>query len=509
MSDNKRIAKNTIVLYLRMIITMVVTLYTSRVVLQQLGVDDYGIFQTVGGVIVMFSFVSNALSSASSRFLTFELGTGDFEKLKRTFNSIFVTHLILGIIICILAATIAPYFITNKLDIDPNRIDAALWVLYFSIFSTFVSIIQVPFTATIVAHEKMSAYAYLLIIDSLLKLLIAYFLKIGDCDKITLYGFLLFCVIFIITLCYVIYCLKKFKESRVDFKVDKDIIKNIFGFSSWSLLASSSIALNAQGINIITSIFFGPAVVTARAISIQGRMAAEQFITNFRMATNPQIIKLYAAGNQEGSKKLLLNSTIFSYFLMLLIGLPIIFVAEPLLKLWLGIVPGYTVIFLQLIIIESLFSVFDTSFYTALYTKGRLKENVLISPIIGFVRFPIVYIFFELGYSPVVLSYAGVISYALLGLFIKPYLVCKIVGYKLQDILSVFVPCIKVTIVAIALPIIYYLLYYNTTIISSNIIMISISILSTVSAIYLFGVNRELRGLIVDKFKNYFKIRIQ
>lgn len=502
--DNKRIAKNTIFLYFRMMVTMIVTLYTSRVVLQELGVDDFGIFQTVGGIVVMLSFISSALSSGSSRFLTYELGRGDFDRLKKTFSSTLSIHIILGLLICFIGILVGPYFVEHKLGLPSDRIDAALWVFYFSIITTFITIIRIPFTATLIAHEKMNVYAYVVILESMSNLLIVYLLQIGNYDKLIMYGGLLVCVILSITSFYVVYCFKTYKETRTNFKIDKEITRSIFGFSGWSLFASGSIALNAQGTNIITSMFFGPAVVTARAISIQVRMAAEQFINNFRLAANPQIVKLYAADDKEGSKKLLLNSTLFAFYLMLFIGLPIIYVAEPLLQLWLGVVPEYAVIFLQLIIIESLVSVFDTSFYTALYAKGQLKENALISPLTGFVRFPIVYFLFKSGCSPVVLSYAGIICYALLSFVIKPYLICKIADYTVKDIMSVFIPSFKVLVVSAVLPTILY--FMLETSIVNGIVLVVASCASVLASVYYLGINNETRNVIMSGIGRMFPL---
>ena len=499
MGGNKTIAKNTFLLYFRMMFTMLITLYTSRVVLQVLGVDDFGIYQAVGGIVVMLSFVNGALSSGSSRFLTFELGRGDFSRLTRTFSSTLSIHILLALVICLFAETIGLWFVSNKLGIAPERMDAVLWVYHFSVLASFATIIQVPYTASIIAHEKMSVYAYITIFEVIAKLLLVYLLELGDWDKLKLYATLICCIQISTAIFYAIYCVRHFKETKYKVLIDKTILKEVFNFSGWSLFAASSIALNAQGTTIITSMFFGPVVVTARAISIQVNMAANQLVSNFRIAVNPQIIKMYAIGNYEGSKKLLLSSTIFSYYLMLILGLPIIFVAEPLVKLWLGIVPEYTVIFIQLIIVESLFSVFDTSFYTALYAKGRLKENALISPLLGFIRFPIVYILFKMGYSPVALSYAGIVTYALLGLVIKPYLVHKIVDYTFKDIISVYFPCFKVTLVAIILPLTYYH-YYDKTIIGS-IVMIGLSVISVLLSVYYFGLEREFRKKILYTLK--------
>ena len=402
-TNNRTIVKNTFFLYFRMMFTMLVTLYTSRVILQMLGVNDYGIYQTVGGVAVILSFISTALSSGSSRFLTYELGKKDEDKLRRTFSTVLAMHLILAFFIFLLAETIGLWFVYNKLQIPTERMGAAVFAYHFSILTVLAMFFQVPFNASIISHEKMNVYAYLSIIETVLKLLIVYLLAISDWDKLKLYAIFLCTLQIGITWFYRNYCTRNFVETRSKCSIDRAIIKDVLNYSGWNLWSSASIALNNQGATILINVFFSPAIVTARAIANQVNMAANQFVQNFRIAVNPQIVKRYAAEDYQGSKDLLCSSTKYSYFMMLALCLPICLVTEPLLRLWLGIVPDYTVIFLQLTLVTSLFQVFDTSFYTALYAKGRIKENALISPLIGFLVFPIVYLLFKSGYTPVVL----------------------------------------------------------------------------------------------------------
>jgi O-antigen/teichoic acid export membrane protein len=474
---------------------MIITLYTSRVILQILGVDDYGLYSAVGGIVGILAFFNGALSTSSSRYLTYELGGGNYEKLNRTFNTILTVHITIAIVIVILAEIVGLWFVYNKLLIPADRMNAALWVYHLSILTAIISITQVPYNASIIAHEKMNIYAYMSIIEVSVKLGAVYLLQIGNIDKLILYAILI-CVIHIgLALSYRFYCISKFSETHYNFSFDKNILKSIGVFSGWSLFAHLSIALNSQGITIITNIFFGASVVAAYVISQQVNFAANQFVQNFRTAVNVQIVKQYAVKDYDNSKRLLLNSAKFSFYLMLLIGLPIILLAEPLLQLWLGQVPQYTVIFVQLVIIQSLFSVFDTSFYTALYAKGRLKENALLSPMIGFIQFPVIYILFKSGYSPVVLSYAGVIVYALLGLIIKPILICKIANYTFHDVISVFISCLKVCVVAVPIPVIMNC-FLNQSILNWGGICI-ISILSVSITTFYLGINANMRRKIL------------
>ena len=487
-STNKTIAKNTAFLYFRMMFTMIVSLYTSRVILQTLGVDNYGIYQSVGGIVGFLSFINSALSTGSSRFLTYELGTGNLEKLKRTFSTTLTIHIAIALFVVIVAETLGVWFLYNKLVIPAERMDAAVYTFHISILTAVFTLTQVPYNASIIAHEKMSVFAYMSIIEVSAKLGIVYLLSIGSYDKLKLYATLLFIVQVGLICIYRLYCSQHFKEAVYRFVFDKAIFKEIAGFSGWSLFASSSTALNSQGILILLNMFFEPAVVAARSISIQVNMAASQFVDNFRTAANPQIVKKLAAGNLIGSKRLLLASTKYSYYMMFIICFPVCLLAHPLLKIWLGVVPDYTVIFLQIIVIQSLFQVFDTSFYTALYAKGRLKENALISPTLGLIRFPIIYFLFKAGYSPVALSWASLLTYAILGLVVKPILVVKIANYYWRAVWNVFKPCLLVTMAALPVPVfLYYVIGVDS--ISHSIFIGFITVIIIILSIYWIGVD--------------------
>lgn len=470
---------------------MLISLYTSRVVLQVLGVSDYGLYAVVGGVVGMLSFINGALGVSSSRFLSFELGVGNVEKLEKTFSTLLNSHIIIAAIVVVLAETFGLWFVYNKLGIPADRMNAAVWVYHISIATAAVSMTQIPYNASIVSHEKMNVFAYASIAEVVLKLGVVYLLKIGSHDKLVSYAILIGIVTVGMALFYRFYCSTKFPETRYRFVLDKDILKSIGGFSGWSMFGQISMALNSQGMNIITNMFFGPAVVASRVISVQVNMAVMQFVNNFSIAVNPQVVKRYAAGDHAGSKHLLLESTKLSFYLILLLGLPVILLAEPLLQLWLGQVPEYAVIFLQLIIVQSLLTVFDQSFLVPLQAKGRLRENALTSPLVGIIKFTVVYFLFKAGYSPVALSYAGIVAMALIALAIKPFIVCKIVGYTFHDMMSVFMPCLRVSILSLPLPMLArrYLGYG----VKSDIIVLVVSVASILTTVYFFGITRDMR----------------
>lgn len=506
-SNNRTIAKNTIYLYFRMLFTMLVSLYTSRVILQVLGVDDYGTYQAVGGIVAMISFINGALSNGTSRFLTYELGTGNFIKLKNTFSTLLSLHIIIAVVIVVVAETLGLWFVKNKLVIPEARMDAALFTYHMSVITSVVTITQVPYNASIISHEKMGVYAYLSIFEVLTKLLVVYSLTFLSWDKLKLYALLL-CLLQIGTAFYYrYYCNRSFKETKYSLIIDKSISKEVLGYSVWNIISSISIPLKNQGLIIVLNMFFSPAVVTARALANQVNMAANQFVQNFRTAANPQIVKKYASGDMQGSKSLLLSSTKYSYYMMLALCLPICLLAEPLLDFWLDEVPEYTVIFLQLAIISSLFQTFDNSFYTALYAIGRIKENALISPILGILTFPLTYLLFKLGYSPVSMAWVLLVLYAFLGIVVKPMLIVKYAGYSYSEIIEVFLKCLGVTLCSLFLPASLYCLGGNLfgSSVSFFVMILLTSLLCTAISVWYVGLENAMRQKIINVVKRKMK----
>ncbi len=501
-SHNKTIAKNTLFLYIRMFVTVIISLFTSRVILQTLGVDDYGIYQAVGGIVGMLSFVNNALATGSSRFLTFSMGERNDEKLKKVFSTTLTAHVLLAIGIVIIAESIGVWFLYNKMVIPQERMDAAIYAYHLSIITAFFTITQVPYNASIIAHEKMSVFAYVSIVEVILKLAIVYLLMIGEVDKLKLYSTLLCLLQIGIIIFYRFYCTNRFKEVNMHISIDKTIFKEIASFSGWSLFANASTALNNQGVLILLNMFFNPAVVAARSISLQVNGVVHKFVSNFQLAANPQIVKLYAAGDYDGSKKLLLQTTMVSYYMMFILALPLVLTAKTLLQLWLGIVPDYAPIFLQLVIVQSLFQVFDTSFYRALYAQGRIKENALISPLFGFIQFPVVYLLFKYGFSPVALSWASLVTYAVLGLVIKPLLIVKIADYNWEEIYSVLRPCFLVTIASVPIPFVVMNLMSVTNWgeIMSFLLLVITAVVSVAISTWFLGLNATMKIMV----KSYF-----
>lgn len=498
-SENRRIAKNTIFLYLRMLLIMFVSFYTSRVTLRILGIEDYGIYQSVCGVVTFLAFISNALGGGTSRFITYEMGK-EKPELGSLFSTVRITHIILGIIIFIAGEIVGQWFIKYKLIIPFERIPAAQFAFHFSMITTFFQITQIPYNAVIIAYERMNVYAYVSIAEAVLKLLIVFLLNMLAFDKLQVYSVLLCLVTVLIMLIYRIYCRKNFKEVKSKITFSKDMLKSVVSFSSWSLLGNSATSFANQGVTIVTNMFFAPAVVTVRSLSLQINGIVNQFIANFRTAVNPQIVKKYAAGDFVGSKNLLLTSTKYTYFLSFIVVLPLFLLLEPALKIWLGKVPDGTIPFVQLALIQALFQVFDTSLYSAFYAKGQIKENALISPIFGFIQLPIVYVLFKLGFPAITLGWVAVICYGILGIIIKPILVHKVIGFDIFEIFKIIINCGVVTVLASVLPVLLCFVVNRNTLVG----FISILMLSFISigfVVYFIGIDRNTRNTVIKIIK--------
>lgn len=452
MSDNKRIAKNTMFLYFRMFLIMGVSLYTSRVILATLGVEDYGLYNVVGGVVTMFSFLSGSLGSATSRFITFELGRKDFERLNQIFNVALVVHVLIALLIIILAETIGLWFFYEKMTIPEARQGAAFWVYQISILTTFFTLTQVPYNATIIAHENMKIYAYVGIVEVVLKLLVVYMIAVSPFDKLVFYAVLLCMLQIGIMLYYRFYCVKWYHESHVKLCMEKKLYRNIFSYAGSDMIGSISVMAQGQGLNLLLNVFFGPVVNAARAIAYQVQGAVTQFSNNFMTAVRPQIIKSYAEGNIDNMWRLVIQSSCFSYYLMWMICLPICLEADTILRLWLGEYPEHTISFLILIIILCLIQTIKTPRATIFHAIGKVFLSNITVGIVLCMAFPLAYIFLRLGGTPECVFWAAnlsmVISELVAVYVLKKYLNYSILGY----FISVHGRCLVVTAVSLIVP---------------------------------------------------------
>lgn len=377
-ANNKRIAKNTLLLYIRMLFLMAVNLYTSRVVLNVLGVEDFGIYNVVGGVVAMFSMLSGSLSAAITRFITYELGTGDRESLKRIFSSAVTIQIGLAVLIILLAEAIGVWFLNIKMNIPDARIVAANWVFQFSILTFAINLISVPYNASIIAHERMSAFAYISILEAIGKLAIAFLIVVSPMDKLIFYAILMCAVALIVRFAYGIYCKRNFEECTYHFIFDKDLLKRMFGFAGWNFIGATSAVLRDQGGNVVINLFCGPAVNAARGIAFQVNNAVSGFVTNFMTALNPQITKSYAAGDRDYMMTLIYQGARLSFYMLLLLSLPVLINTHYILELWLKTVPEHAVLFVQLVLVFAMSESISHPLITAMLATGKIRNYQLV-----------------------------------------------------------------------------------------------------------------------------------
>ena len=499
-SNNKRLAKNTILLYFRMIIIMGVTLFTSRVILRTLGVEDYGIYNVVGGIVAMFSFISSSLTTASQRYITFELGKGKDGNLSNVFSTCLTLHLILGIMVAVVVEPIGIWFINNKLMIPAERIGAAMWVFQFSILSMIVMFVSVPYNALIVAHEKMNAFALVSIIDAGLRLGIAYsLLAVSSFDKLIIYGLLMLLTQLIIRVCYTIYCKRAFTDVRYINRMDKPLIIEMGKFASWSIFGNVAFITYTQGLNLLLGSFFSPVVNAARGIAIQIQGAVNTFVGSFQTAINPQITKNYAAGNLSEMINLVFRSSRFSFYLLMILSIPVFLRTSDILELWLVGGPKHTVTFVRIILLTTWINSIANPLIIAVKATGKIKlyESTVGSLMIAIL--PTSYIFLRLGFSPEIVF--------IVHLFIE----CVAMIFRIWNTkslihfsLNMYVKEVLIRIYTVAL-ISFVATYFVSINLSDGlwptIIVCIFSFMISAIAIVAIGLNKGERSFIIKKIK--------
>lgn len=455
-TNNKRIAKNTLMLYIRMLFIMVVSLYTSRVVLQALGVEDFGVFNVVGGIVTMFTFINSAMVSSTQRYLNFELATGNESKLKSVFNTSVQIHAIIAITIIVLGETIGLWFLLEKLVIPEGRMTAAIWVYQCSILSCAVNIMSAPYNADIIAHEKMPAFAYISVLEVSLKLLIVYLLWLSPYDKLIVYAILTLMIQIIIRSIYSGYCHKHFTESKLVWQFNKPLFKEMSGFAGWSFVGNLASILFNQGLNMMLNIFFGPVINAARGIAVQVQSTVTQFVTGFQTAINPQITKNYAEGNLEQMHSLMFRSARFSFLLLYFISLPVLLETKFLLTIWLKEVPENTIIFTQFILCISLLFTTANPYTTANQATGNVKTYQLMVGGILLTILPISYIVLNLG-APAYSVFIVHLCAEIIAQICRMVLLRKNIKLSIkQYVRNIYLPVLAVIVVSILLPILVH-----------------------------------------------------
>lgn len=490
-----------------MLVTISVALYTSRIVLNTLGIENYGIYNVVGGFVSMFGFLSASMATATQRFLNFEIGKKDFPQLAKVFSMSINIHFIIALIIFILAETVGLWFVNNQLTIPSERMSAANWVFQFSILSSLVQVVSVPYNAIIIAYERMNVYAWVSIIDVVLKLIIVFMLQWFGFDKLKLYAILMFGVSLIIRFVYGFYCNRNFKESKYKYSWNLKLFKTLLNFAGWNLWGNAAAVMFGQGVNILLNIFFGPAINAARGIAYQVRGAINHFVTNFQMAMRPQIIQSFATDDLKYMHQLVFQGAKYSFFLLFALSLPIFLETELILRLWLKIVPEYTVIFTQLVIINVLIDTISGPLMTAAQASGKIK---LYQGVVGgllLLILPISYLFLKMGYPPQITLYVNIVV-SIIALFARLKIISPLVNLSIKEYLkNVVLRIIPVVLIAIIFPfIIQY--FFHAGLIRLVLVVLS-SIISVLVSIFLVGMNKNEQLFIQRKLELlYSKIKI-
>lgn len=498
-ANNKRIAKNTLLLYVRMLFIMAVQLYTSRAILNILGVVDYGIYNVVGGVVTMFAFLNSAMVTSTQRYITFELGKGDISRLKTVFSTSVQIHAFISLAIILLGETVGLWFFYEKMVIPADRMVAALWVFHLSILTMVVQVMSVPYNSAIVAHEKMSAFALISVAEVVLKLIIVYLLLIGHFDKLILYAVLIATIQLFIRFLYTHYCHTHFQETRLIKVFDKVLIKEMGKFAGWNLWGNLAATLFGTGLNLLLNMFFGPAVNAARAIAIQVETAIAQFSGNFLMAVNPQITKLYAQENLEEMHKLLFRASRFTFFLLFALSLPVLMETDMILAVWLKNVPNYTEPFLRILLCIAIINSVASPLVTAAAATGDVK---LYQSLIGGILLsivPIAYIVLRMGGNPTSV-YIVHLSICCLAFIVRLVIIKSMILLSIRKyITEVILKCVTVSIVSLICSIL--LKESLPPHIISTIIVCVLSFVAAVSVSYILGLTRQERIFVNSKVR--------
>lgn len=450
--DTKRIAKNTLAMYIRMAVTMVVGLYTSRVILNVLGVEDYGTYNVVGGVVSMFSLLTASMSASISRYLTFSLGKGDRDELRRVFSVSLEVQLFLAVVIVLAVEAVGVWFLNTQMKIPPDRLVAANWVMQCSLVSFVVGLLMVPYNASIISHERMNIYAYISIWDAVMKLVIVYALYVSPFDKLKSYAVLLLAVSTLTTSFYWLYCKRHFEECRFRVVRDKRLLKEMTSFAGWGMIGDGAWILNTEGVNILINMFFGVVLNAARGIATTVDNMVQNFVRNFMVALNPQIVKSYAAGDFDYMHRLIFMGAKYSYFLMLFFFIPISLETRTILTLWLKVVPDYAVAFTRLTLMSTMCLTLGNTMIPAVQATGKIRNYTIVMGLMALANFPLTWIAFALGASPI-LAYVIYFLIFFSMVFVRLYVVKGLIHLSVRAyVKNVLLRVASVTIIAYAVP---------------------------------------------------------
>ena len=476
---------------------MAVSLYTSRVVLNTLGVEDYGIYNVVGGIVTMFAFLNGAMVTSTQRYLTFELGKGSQEKLRIVFSTSVQIHAVLALIIVFLGETIGLWFFYHKMIIPEARMSAAMWVFQLSIVTMVIQVMSAPYNAVIIAHEEMNVFAVISIVEAVLKLAIVYVLLIGTIDKLILYAILVATVQLFVRFLYTRYCGKHYPETKLIKGFDRGLVKEMGEFAGWNIWGNLAATLFGTGLNLLLNMFFGPIVNAARAVAVQVESAIGMFSTNFLMAINPQITKQYAQNNLQEMHRLLFRASKFSFFLLLILSLPVFLETEPILTIWLKIVPDYTVPFLRILLGIVIIDATARPLMTAAAATGDVKKYQSTIGCILLSIVPIAYVVLKLGGDPISV-YLVHISVCTIAFVARLLIVRPLIKLSLKEyFVSVIIPCLFVVIASVSLSMLIKALLPKGVVFSLIVCLLSVFIASL--ATFYLGCTTGERSFLIAK----------
>lgn len=491
--SNKRIAKNTLFLYMRMFVMMLTALFTSRIVLDVLGAADYGLNNVIGGVVVLFSFLNSAQLSATQRFLNFHLGRKDYKQTNVVFCMSLNTYMLLSVLVVILGETVGLWFVNTQLNIPPKRMYAAQWVYQFTLVQFVINLLRISYNASIIAYERMNFFAYVSLVEVISKLLVVYLLYITTFDKLIFYSFLYTVVPLVITIVYKLYCNRNFDTTKYKAIWDKKTFKKMFSFSGWSLFGSLANLAAQQGLNILINIFYGVTVNAAAGIANQVSNNVYGFISNFQTAFQPQIVKTYAAKEVERFHKLIFQTSKFSYFMVIVLVLPILFTIDGILEIWLTEVPEFTAIFCRLILIFFSIEAITAPLWMSIQATGKIRNYQILMASLVFLNFPIAYIVLKVGLPVytvwIVRIIVNLVTMAARCIYMKKKLEFPLLPY----LRNVMLPIVTVTIVALPIPII---LHYMVSGFWANLLIVGfVTLIVTMIDVYFVGMNAHEKDI--------------
>ena len=493
--NNRRIAKNTVLLYIRTLFSQLLALYTSRKILEILGVEDYGINNVVGGVVGMLTFLNGSMAVATQRYLTIELGRNDMKAYNKIFSMACIIHVVLALLICVAAETVGLWFVNHQLNIPSERMVAANWIYQISVMATFIGIVQVPYMASITAHENLDVYAYVGMSEAVLRLVAVFLLLIISFDKLVSFGLLMLGIQVLSASVYRVFSVRRFRECHFRWQWDTDLFRSLLGFTGWNMFGTVAWILKDQGINVVMNLFGGPLVNAARGVAYQVSNAVQNLVNNFSAAVGPQLTKNYASGNRQGLHRLLMVSSKVTYFLLFLVALPVMIEIPYLLQLWLIQVPEHTVLFTRLILLEALVATFGSPMITSLMATGNIKLYQIVVGSIMLLNVPLSYWALYIG-LPIAIPFVVSIGITVIAFALRLWFCKYQIGLSVKEYLRVvLLPVVVVSVFASVLP-----LWVNMKLSTGFFRLFLVVIISTISVfscLYIFGLNKVERSVII------------